>query len=249
MTASFARTALRSQPGRLMVLVLALLGIVALTVTAHAVASVVGASQEFANSASLAVTAAIATAAVRAGGLPPSTMFGRTRIVRWLGIASGVLAVVLVAGLVGRDLSEEQLRTLLLGPSAFFEETLFRGIPFLILISGEKPCRVVSVVGAFLASIVFALLHPSPHIALYFDAFIFSMLSFCMLAATRSIWPPIAFHLVANVAVVNFPATLNGDANIFIVILDAGFGTLMLAVLALWLRRASRKEALNETRG
>jgi hypothetical protein len=232
-----------SQLARLVALVLALLGVVALMVTSHAVASVLGASEERANSAALAVTAMITTAVLRIGGIFPSQLFGHTQFVRRLGIASVLVSLILVAGSIWTDLAEENLRTLLLVPSALFEELLFRGLPFLILIWGRRLRRPVLVAGVVLTSSVFALLHPSPNISVFVDAFVLSLLAFGMLVATHSIWPAIAFHIVANVTVATFPdARLGSETRISTVIFDAGLGLLILAILALWLRRAKRKE-------
>lgn len=243
-TASFGRTARRGGLIRLATLALALLGIVAVTVSSHAAASVLAPSQELAGVASLAVTATIATIAVGVAGEGPFQLFGRTRIVRRLGIASGLVALVLVAGSAAMDLSEGELRTLLLVPAALFEEVLFRGVPFMILNSGRKPGVSIIFLGVVLTSTVFALLHPSPHLSVFFDAFMFSLLAFGMLAATHSIWPSIAFRIVANVTAVTFPTALFGpEASISALILDAGLGVLILAILAFWLKRAMRKEA------
>lgn len=232
-----------SQLGRLVALVLALLGIVALMGASHAVASVMGASEELANSVALAVTAAITPVVVRILAVFPSQLFGRTQFVRRLGIASVLASLIVVAGSIGAGLAEEKLRALLLVPSALFEELLFRGLPFLILNSGRKLRRPVLVAGVVLTSFVFALLHPSPHASVFFDAFVFSLLAFGTLAATHSIWPAIAFHVVANVTVAAFPdAIFGGEARISTVIFDAVLGVLILAILALWLKRANRKE-------
>ncbi|KHL04955.1 hypothetical protein LK10_02965 [Sinomonas humi] len=202
-----------------------------------------GASEELANSAALAVTTAITSVVVRIGGLFAPQLFGRTQFVRRLGIASVLASLILVAGSIGAGLAEEKLRALLLVPSALFEELLFRGLPFLILTSGRKLRRPVLVAGVVLTSFVFALLHPSPHISVFFDAFVFSLLAFGMLLATHSIWPAVAFHIVANATVATFPdAIFGGEARISTVIFDAVLGVLILAFLAFWLKRAKWRE-------
>ncbi|MEA5456075.1 CPBP family intramembrane glutamic endopeptidase [Sinomonas sp. JGH33] len=183
----------------------------------------VGAAEEPAIAASLSLSSLAAVVTLEALGRSPMDMFGRSRSSRVLALAVGGSMLILVGMCFAVRMPADSRSIMLLLPGAFFEELLFRGVPLLVLIRRNQ-AMPVTVGGVVVASIVFAMLHPSQHVGTYVDTFVFSLLAFCIALVARSLWPAVAFHVVANIAATSVASPLNGsdERGLLFVFVDFG---------------------------
>src|SRR5579859_3074548 len=134
-------------------------------------------------------------------------MFGASDVSRRLALIVGGLMLALV-GLRGAvPMPADMGSKLLLGPAAFFEEVLFRGAPLLLLMRGGLS-KAAKIGGVVVASIAFTVLHPVQHLVMYIDTFVFSLLAFAMSLVIGSVWPAVAFHVVANLTATSVASPL-----------------------------------------
>lgn len=81
------------------------------------------------------------------------------------------------------------------------EEFIFRGVPLVFLLRAQdSPVMLWAIV--VISSLTFTALHYSPLQIMYLDRFVFSCLAMLLAAKFDSLWPPLLYHALANVAAI-----------------------------------------------
>lgn len=193
----------------------------------------IGVPEESVIALSVSLTALLTVASLEGFGCYPMEVFGRSQGEKLLALIAGSLMLVIVGGCVAGLTTPDLRAKLLLGPGAYFEELLFRGVPILLLARGGHSTRA-KVGGAIVASIIFSIMHPSAHVVMYLDMVVFSLLAFWMAFASRSLWPAVAFHLLANFAAITVASPLYGSdtRGLFVLVDFALFLIVWLLALA-----------------